>query len=461
MVKVTTLGGSSGLRSIGPSCYVVDIDDKRIIVDCGIEPTLRGFIPPNLDYLRDGKLIDAVCLTHGHVDHIAYTPALIPFMKPDAKVFMTPQTAQTSSYVIEEQFKFGIRVKDLPFSMLDMFEFVQERISIIERPGVIEILDGISAYAHPVGHIPGACGFIFKLPDGRKMMISGDMSWHNQPTVLGYQPMPDEWKPEILAGIDLTGVTVEKNPSWELEADRMGRDVREVMENGGSVAIAAFANNKSQCVVSALHQRGVTSYMEEGSAATIARILSRNKWSDNDVLFDLGQLKMIEDFHHRRYLMGQKEPKVVTSPSGMCIGGHIREWLEVILPDPNAALFFAGFVAEDSNGGRIINAKEQGKEEVTLVDNNGFGGEMETLPLRCRIGKYKLTSHGDGQSIFNWIEQIDPQIINLTHGTPAGKLYAASRLLKRNRKIFMNVGRHKVRTTREINIKVQQFALQT
>ncbi len=88
MERFMILGGSSGPRSIGPSMYIYDSSRYRVVIDSGSEFLSRDKVRGgNFEALKDGRMIDAVILTHGHLDHIAFVPALEPFLRPDAKIF--------------------------------------------------------------------------------------------------------------------------------------------------------------------------------------------------------------------------------------------------------------------------------------------------------------------------------------------------------------------------------------
>lgn len=410
------LGGRSGEArfSIGPSCYLLMVRVLgriwRFIVDCGVEPAPWGpaFSHPDIERLEEilaGEKIDAVFLTHAHLDHCGYLPALDPFLKPDAKIFCTPTTAVFLPHVLGEVFDRMARQTDaagiLPFDLWALFRTTgAHRLHVVRTPSVLTFGDKqeVQVLVWPAGHINGACSFIFRITERgvtKKIAFQGDYASHNQTSVSGARLPPAEWlldgSEDAIASLDCTN-GAEDMTLWQVEFDRLVRDWREVAARKGVWVGVTFAMVRCQILLDVLGKEMAPDsqdaiYVSGFSPRLYTQAL---EYRDMNEARQWGELPL--DFS-RAMMLGARNPPAarglcVVTPSGMGHGPavkHFQRWAH----DPEALFAFTGFVAPGTNADIFLRAAEGSEVELR--------GENDESRIRLIVWAqrrhYRLTSH--------------------------------------------------------------------
>jgi len=440
-IRLSRLGPRLGAYDIEPSCGVLDILEgsrvaKRIVTDCGLIPrTVKAFskdLPyhaPDFSFFDDGVPIDAVRLTHAHTDHIGLVPRLARYMAPHARVWMTRPTYACSLPVFEEGLRLsGMRATEPPFDYGEMIDVVS-RASVIDKPGEVEILPGITDLVWPRGHINGACSFTTRL--GRAHIhYAGDGCEHDQPGVKGALLHPAEWRPHVIAGSDST-YGADRNSdarSWKDEMDK-GYDACANAVKAGHPAIwFTFALHRAGALAHEMARRGLPDLAPvflDGSAKSFARIMmsSEGRWCKEDTPLLLNGITMVNS-RERDEIAGLKGYTVITPPGMGGPGGLASHWRRIALPDPNAVVIFTGFVAPGTDGDLILRkAEERDFEEKEVsaefgIEDSVTGEVMvETIPIRARVIQIRTGSHDSRGKVLDWYGRMRPEVAVLSHGS--------------------------------------------
>ncbi len=407
--------GASARYSIGPSCYlfIVTVLGRtwRFIIDCGIEPAPygadRGIDLKILEAILNGEKIDAVFVTHAHLDHCGFLPALIPYLATHAKIYATTTTAALLTYVFADTLTQGVRkvgvLGNLPYTFWSLLKArSKERLVVVKSPGVLKFGSGIEVLVWPAGHINGACSFIFKVSEHgvtRKFAFLGDYSVHHQILVAGAPLPPAEWlldgDGDAIMSLDCTN-GAEDLPPWQQALDAMADESDRVVEQGGKWIAVTFSMVRWQLIVSEMLKRierqGKKSpiYGDGLSAQYIARVLKENPWY-GDEAFDLSGAGMVGKDISRGDLIGSEGGARIVTPSGM---GHgpATDYEVAGLDNPSWHFAFTGFAAHGTNARMILDAKDD--EEIAL-EGAGFDEEGEPIKIRVRAGRsqHRLTAH--------------------------------------------------------------------
>ena len=432
-MKVTFIGAT---HEVTGSCTLIEVNNKKILVDCGMEQGVDLF--ENIEIPVAPSEIDAVVVTHAHIDHSGKLPFLVahgykgPIYTTEATQrlcnIMLLDSAHIQEFEAQWRNRKGRRAGKEEFVPLYTTEDVQNTMKLFSSAGYdrdIEIADGVTIRYTDAGHLLGSSYVLFRLvEDGeeRTILFSGDIGNKNKPLIRTPQKAPhaDYVVCESTYGTRLH--TAEPDYLGELTSV-----IQRTLDRGGNIVIPAFAVGRTQELlyyIRIIKEKGLIrnhdgfpvivdsplaveatniyssemrEYYDEEAAALLDQGINPVTFPDLKVSVSSEESKMIND---------DNTPEVIISASGMCEAGRIRHHLKHNLWRPESTILFVGYQSEGTVGAKLL----EGAEYVKL-----FGEEIQ---VRAEIAKVDaFSSHADRNALLNWIEGADPAMrIFINHG---------------------------------------------
>ncbi len=414
-IRVSTLGGA---REVGRSCLLLQTAESSVLIDCGVNVASEERAFPYLDLPEvDLENLDAVIITHAHLDHCGFIPALYNrgYRGP---VYCTPPTRDLAVLLQLDYIEIAEREdKPLPYEKRDISRFLAHTIPL-NYGEVTDIAPDIRATFHNAGHILGSSIVHFHIGDGLyNVVCTGDLKFDH--TRL-FSPAAHSFPRNETIIIESTyGGPQDLMPRRQQAEEELVRTVLETTRRGGKVLIPAFAVGRAQEIMVLLedyHRRGelegIPIYLDgmiwEATAIHTAypEYLSRDL---RELIFKNDQNPFLSDLFikvagaNQRQDIIEGEPSVIISTAGMMTGGPVLEYFKHLAPDPNNTLIFVGYQSEGSLGRRI----QKGWREIPLKDERGRLKEVKVeLEVKTIDG---FSGHSDRQQLLNYLRRVRPK----------------------------------------------------
>ena len=451
--RLLYLGGSSLNENdgLGPSSVALQIGDKTIGVDCGLELLPKGrYGLPDFSLMKSvNRKFSALVLTHGHLDHVSGVGQASEdgMFTQDAVILASPQTRASLPSALHETWSRGLG-RDY-YSGVNIPLDMRKNIPL----GEFEILPGVRAFTGAAGHIPGALYIVIETPSGKKILFCGDNGWHEQ-EVVGSSSLPDgipdSWLPDVIAMTDLT------NPSltsfdYELECGRLTNHAINGLRAGKIEVYAGFAVGRVQNLALKLVKAGIRPVYVDGSGVQNFRVFKENQWSPKDKDFSLDGVEFIEGgTAQREELLARGGPLVIVTPAGFGDGGPIRYYLEKGLANPNFEFIATSWLLPGCTMDRLLQKVEKRSltgRPVHLKLEDEYGGRGKWYEVKCGAGRFRLSAHGGLGDTVEMTRKIvsrrgkNLEMVVLTHGTQGSKREAARHLMPfSDSVVFGNIG---------------------
>lgn len=424
-MRIQFLGGTG---TVTGSKYLISESGKNILVDCGVFQGSRDLKQKNWDkFLIDPKQIDAIVLTHAHIDHSGYIPKLAKdgFRGP---IYCTPPTASLcrillldSAKIMEEEARYANKKRyskhspALPLFTVDEANEALEQLHPIQVHTEHEILPGLRINFKRTGHIIGAAS-VRLFTDKKSVTFSGDVGRINDPVMVAPEPLD----PTDYLVLEST-YGDRQHPATNVELD-LQEVLRRTSDNGGSVLIPAFAVGRAQQIlyyISKLKAAGkmpnMPVYLDSPMAVNATGIYCEfrpdHRLSESDCQHMCNGATYLRDVEDSKRIQADTTSKIVISASGMATGGRVLHYLKKLLPDSKNAILFAGFQAAGTRGAALV----QGVDEIKI--------HGEKIAVRAKIENMEnLSAHADAGELVTWLEMtsLKPQKVFVTHGEPTG-----------------------------------------
>ena len=418
-----TFLGATG--TVTGSRYLVEQGRRRILIDCGLfqgfkQLRLRNWNP----FPVPPESISDVLLTHAHLDHSGYLPALVRngFR---GKIHATPSTTELcglllpdSGHLQEEEARYARRKAfskhrdPQPLYTLDDAKAALGHFDPVSFDTALDMGDGISARFIPAGHLLGAASIRLTI-DGRVLHFSGDVGRPTDPMMRS----PDRFSgADILVTESTYGNRT--HPSVDAEAE-LAEVINKVVGRGGTILVPAFAVGRVQGVmlqIARLRERGeipdMPVYLNTPMGANATDIYHRHhgehRVSRDDCKAMFGLAERVRTVEESKALNRLTTPKIIISASGMLTGGRILHHVVSFGQDPKNAIVLSGFQAGGTRGAALV----QGKRTLRI-----FGDE---IPIRAEVIQLEgLSGHADADELLAWMGKAKPpQMTYVTHGEP-------------------------------------------
>ena len=387
--------GAAG--TVTGSKYLLSSGTQNILVDCGLFQGLKELRLKNWDrFPIDPKTINAIVLTHAHLDHSGYIPRLIN-EGFEGKIFCTPATLALckilladAGYLQEEEAewlsrkKFSKHSPALPlFSEEDALAAIEQFVPMGFEES-FEVTEGIRAVFSYAGHILGAATVVIEAGD-IKIGFSGDLGRSNDPIL---------HPPAKISAVDYLVVESTYGNRQHEPIDPMEdleNIINEALLKKGVVLIPSFAVGRAQSLMfylSTLKKQGripdVPMYLNSPMATNVTGLFrefkTSHKLSDQQCK-EIGEsVKYVRTVEDSKALNEKKGPMIIISASGMATGGRIIHHLKTFVSDPTTTVVIAGFQAAGTRG----RALQDGAKEIKI--------HGELLPVRASIKVLKNIS---------------------------------------------------------------------
>ncbi|KOX92374.1 hypothetical protein AMS69_13440 [Haloarcula rubripromontorii] len=416
-VRITTLGCC---REVGRAAFILSTPDTRILIDCGNKPGANGE-QPYLDipeaFGAGTNGIDAVVLTHAHLDHSALVPLLFEYGY-DGPIYCTEPTRDLMGLLTLDYLDTAADDGRTPPYDSEMVREAIKHTIPLEYGDVTDIAPDIKLTLHNAGHILGSSVCHFHVGDGLyNVAFSGDI--HYDDTRLFDGAVNDFPRVETLVLESTYGGRNDYQTDQEDSERKLKQIVQNAYDRDGTVLIPTFAAGRSQELMLVLeeamrngdipempvHLDGMiweatavhTTYPEYLRDGLQDRIFDED---ENPFLAD--QFNPIDGGDEERAEIADGDSAIILSTSGMLTGGPVMSWLEQLAPDPDSTLTFVGYQAQGTLGKRI----QRGIDEVPV----GRSGHSETVPMEMNVETVDgFSGHADRQGLENFVKTMNPR----------------------------------------------------
>jgi len=373
-------------KATGSNFLVSAEGGGKILVDCGIEQgaDFNGS-DPSEPFPYDVKAIDALVLTHAHLDHSGRIPKLVRDGF-HGKIYMTPPTRNLAELILrdsvhilaEEAARIGVAPLYEEHNVDEMFSLVETLEYYIER----EIVPGLSVYLRNTGHILGSASVRIKDKEGNAVALTGDIG--NSPS-----PLLPDWEPVTDADVLVMESTYgnRAHPAQQRRTEVLAEVLKRAIARGGSILIPAFSLERTQLMLyelsnffeagklpkvpvfldSPLAIKVTTVYEKWG--ATYFKPETEDEMKREGSIFEFPFLKKTLSREDSIEIEKVPNPKIIIAGAGMSHGGRIGRWEERYLPDPSTTLVIVGYQAPGSPGRRMSEGSSSvllGSKEVKI-----------------------------------------------------------------------------------------------
>jgi metallo-beta-lactamase family protein len=429
MAKLTFLGAAG---TVTGSRYLVDLGDRRVLVDCGLFQGLKELRLRNWEPLPvPASRIDAVVLTHAHVDHCGYLPRLVAggFR---GRVFCTGGTADLCRIMLPDAGR--LAEEDAREANRGGYSRHQPALPLFTEMDALRALGQLQPFgfdrAAPVapglevrfvnsGHLLGSAFVLMTLPSGRQVLFSGDVGRYDRPVLPDPSPAP---RADVLLVESTYGDRVhEADPG----ADRLAAIVNDTVRRGGRLIIPAFAVGRVEEVIYWLKKLEearripvLPVFVDSPMAVEALRnYANRANELDADVQAARGEVsrfctmrfQLVSSPKQSAELAASTFTCIVLSSSGMATGGRILGHLKTALPAAHNTVLFTGYQAAGTRGRQLVEGATQVKIRGQLV------------PVAAKIELLEsMSAHADAEELVRWLATFPapPEKTWVVHGEP-------------------------------------------
>ncbi|MEQ1923312.1 MAG: MBL fold metallo-hydrolase [Pyrinomonadaceae bacterium] len=437
MAKITFYGG---VGTVTGSKYLLEHNGKKILVDCGLFQGLKELRERNWqDPQFDAAEIDAVIITHAHIDHTGWLPRLVKLgfngqvttsrATGDLLKILLPDSARLQEEEADYRNRHDLtsHTPALPLYDEDDARAALQMLRPVPNDGQpYEICEGVTASFMVAGHIMGASLVLVEMANARvdgssiKFLFSGDLGHYDQPIVNDPAPPPD-------CDYLMCESTYGNRLHGEIDSEtQMANIINDAAKRNAPILIPAFAVGRTQEVLYMIRELEeqiripVLPVVVDSPMASQATQVY-NRWHEEH---DREYASILASKRHplrtasmstassrdeSKHLNELKGARIIISASGMLSGGRVLHHAMRLLPNENATLVFVGYQAAGTTGRRI----QDGEREVRIMKH--------WIPVKCHIEKVEgFSAHADWRAVIKWLSGLrsTPKAVFTTHGEP-------------------------------------------
>lgn len=422
-MKISFFGAAD---TVTGSRHLVHIGGQSLLLDCGLFQGFkvlreRNWAPPPDELLR----ADAVVLSHAHLDHSGWLPALVKhgFRGP---IYASPATRDLaevllldSAHLQEEdarranRYGYSRHAKALPlYTRRDAQRAIARIVPL--PPGRDKTVGKVRIGLTPVGHLLGACAVTLQ-SGSERLVFSGDVGRSHDLLMPAPEPPPE-------ADVLLIESTYGNRTHPEVDAAaQLARIISDTVQRGGSVLMPAFAVGRAQALMLVLQRLKAAGaipaelpvYLDSPMAVQATTLYHKHRRllrvgaREADHLAD--GVRMVADAQQSMRLTRSRWPSVIISASGMATGGRVLHHLKAMAPVAKHHIVFAGFQVGGSRGARLV----AGASEVKI--------HGEYVPVRAQVSQLEgFSGHADADELMDWMRTLrkPPRQTFVVHGEP-------------------------------------------
>jgi len=435
-LKIQFIGGA---RTVTGSQHLLTINGKKILLECGLfQGRRKDTYEKNKSFKFDPNEIDALILSHAHIDHSGNIPNLVkngfdgPIYATSATVDLCDIMLRDSAHLqqrdvewLNKKRKNKNQAQEEALYSLEDVERALKNFAVVDYNTITEIFPGTNATFNDAGHILGSASILLEIEEdhGKKFRFgfSGDIGRHETPIIRDPDYLRDL---DVLIMESTYGNRIHTH-SDEVE-EEVAKVVREVFDRRGKIIIPAFAVGRTQMLVYVLHKLfdqnripEIPIYVDSPLAVNATKVFKEHPecfdretnrifLESGDDPFGFGRLKYISTVDQSKELNELKDPMIIISASGMAEGGRILHHLANNIGNPKNLVLFVGYAAEHTLARKIMD----GMERVNIL------GDEYSVKCQIKTMDY-FSGHADQNELLDYL-QLNPQKrlknIFLVHG---------------------------------------------